>query len=408
MKAKVLMLTLLGACALSIGAQAQQEASTTQNLPGHKTIFNKDGAGSHWFIDIQGGAVMLPFGKANNKADFMDRVSLGMPVIGIGKWHSPWFGSRVELYGWRAYGFEFADNASNAKLNKYGNFFAGAQYQFLFDVVNYFAHYDPKRVFHVVPYVGVGLNYLVQITEGEKFSPAIKNPNGDKIIDNIGPSVNAGLMFKFRLGRRVDLNLEAQMIASKLNFRGTNARKKDGADIMALVTAGLGFNIGATTEWVELVPMDWGLVNDLNAQINSLRAENAELSKRPVSCPECPEPVAAEPEIVKNVYFSSVFFRLNSAKIDANQMVNLENSANYAKESGDVIYLCGYADAETGTSEYNMEISERRVKAVADILINKYDVPENQIVTEFKGSDTQPFGENKMNRVVIATGKAAK
>ena len=79
MKAKVLMLTLLGAFALSFGAQAQQEVSTSQNLSGHKTIYNRDG--SRWFIDIQGGAVMLPLGEANNKAEFMDRVSLGMPML---------------------------------------------------------------------------------------------------------------------------------------------------------------------------------------------------------------------------------------------------------------------------------------------------------------------------------------
>ena len=404
MKAKVLMLTLLGAFALSFGAQAQQEVSTSQNLSGHKTIYNRDG--SRWFIDIQGGAVMLPLGEANNKAEFMDRVSLGMPMLGIGAWHNPYFGTRLQLYGWRAYGFEFAD-AQKKDLNKYGNFFAGANFQFLFDLVNYFAPFKEDRVFHFSPFVGVGANYLLQVTEGDKFAPAIEGNDylHGKNFDFMAPfgiAMNAGIQMRFRLHRVVDLNIEAQAIASKNNFRGTNAANYSGADVMALLTAGLSFNL-CGSYFTEIVPMDWGLVNDLNSQINSLRAENAELSKRPASCPECPEaPAATEGTKTTKAHYSNVFFRINSAKIDANQMPNVKMIAKYVIESGATVYLTGYADAKTGTADYNMALSERRVNSVRKAL-EKNGVDASKIVTSFKGSSEQPYEVNKMNRVVIAT-----
>ncbi len=405
MKAKVLMLTLLGTFAISSVALAQTEVKTTQNLSGHKTVFAKDAG--HWFIDIEGGAVMLPFGQVNNKAKFMDRVSLGMPMLGIGKWHTPWFGSRVQMYGWRAYSFTYNQTTDN-QLQRWSNFFAGANYQFLFDMVNYFGHYSPTTVFHVIPYVGLGGMYYIQTTKDDQFTPAQDKAIGltTDFMDRAGVTANAGILFKFRLGKHVDLNIDAQMIAGKVNFYGGNHAYNQGADIMALLTAGLGFNLG-NSEFTEVVPMDWALVNDLNAQINALRAENAELSKRPEFCPECPQPTEAQPEQVTNVYYSNVFFRLNKDVIDPDQKINVEATAAYAKENGSKVYLCGYADAQTGTAEYNMNLSERRVRNVEAMLI-ELGVPADQIVIDFKGSSEQPYEVNNMNRVVIATGQPAK
>jgi outer membrane protein OmpA-like peptidoglycan-associated protein len=144
--------------------------------------------------------------------------------------------------------------------------------------------------------------------------------------------------------------------------------------------------------------MDYALLNDLNSQINALRAENDELSKRPVSCPECEE---VAPTIINNYSENVVYFRLNSAKIDKNQQINIFNTAEFMKEKGTPIKVIGYADKDTGTSEYNMGLSERRAKAVAKELIDKYGISSNQITIEWRGSDEQPYDKNNWNRVVI-------
>ena len=401
MKAKVLMLALMGSFALSIGAQAQQEVATP-NKSGHKTVFNRDRGCDHWFLEIQGGVGMLPFGEANNKAELKDRI-YPIAQLGLGQWHEPWFATRVQLGGWNMKGFAMDAAGTN---QAYNNLFAVAHYDFMFDVVNYFAKYNAKRVFHLVPYVGLGAGYKHHTTTGGAFGDvfdATKRVAGATTND-FGGVVDAGVIFKFRLGRRVDLNLEAQMLATKTNMMGTSW-KKQGADLMAFATAGLGFNLGKP-EWDVLTPMDWGLVNDLNGQINNLRAENAELSKRPAYCPECPEVQPAQTTTeVKTVVSNVVYFRIASAKIDQNQYINIYNTAKYALDNNSKIYIVGYADEGTGTSNGNMAISERRAKAVAKALVEKYGVSEDMIEVDFKGDTVQPYETNEWNRVVIMTAE---
>ena len=402
MKAKVLMLALMGSFALSIGAQAQQEVATP-NKSGHKTVFNRDRGCDHWFLEIQGGVGMLPFGEANNKASLTDRI---YPIVqlGLGQWHEPWFATRVQIGGWNMKGFA-ADPVTGAN-QAYNNLFGVAHYDFMFDLVNYFAKYNAKRVFHIVPYVGLGAGYKHHTTTGGAFADVFDANKRvkDATTNDFGGLVDAGIIFKFRLGRRVDLNLEAQMLATKTNMIGTSWTKQ-GADLMAFATAGLGFNLGKP-EWDVLTPMDWGLVNDLNGQINNLRAENAELSKRPAYCPECPEvqPAQATTE-VKTVVSNVVYFRIASAKIDQNQYINIYNTAKYALDNNSKIYIVGYADEGTGTSNGNMAISERRAKAVAKALVEKYGVSEDMIEVDFKGDTVQPYETNEWNRVVIMTAE---
>ena len=400
MKAKVLMLALMGSFALSLGAQAQQEVATP-NKSGHKTVFNRDRGCDHWFLEIQGGVGMLPFGEANNKASLTDRI---YPIVqlGLGQWHEPWFATRVQLGGWNMKGFVMDAAGAN---QAYNNLFAVAHYDFMFDVVNYFAKYNAKRVFHLVPYVGLGAGYKHHTTTGGAFGDvfdATKRVAGATTND-FGGVVDAGVIFKFRLGRRVDLNLEAQMLATKTNMMGTSWRKQ-GADFMAFATAGLGFNLGKP-EWDVLTPMDWALVNDLNGQINNLRAENAELAKRPAYCPECPEVEPTQTTEVKTVVSNVVYFRIASAKIDQNQYINIYNTARYALENNSKIYVVGYADEATGNPNINMTLSERRAKAVAKALVEKYGVSEDMIEVDFKGDTVQPYETNEWNRVVIMTAE---
>ncbi|WP_314813410.1 OmpA family protein [Porphyromonas endodontalis] len=400
MKAKVLMLALMGSFALSLGAQAQQEVATP-NKSGHKTVFNRDRGCDHWFLEIQGGVGILPFGEANNKASLTDRI---YPIVqlGLGQWHEPWFATRVQLGGWNMKGFVMDAAGTN---QAYNNLFAVAHYDFMFDVVNYFAKYNAKRVFHLVPYVGLGAGYKHHTTTGGAFGDvfdATKRVAGATTND-FGGVVDAGVIFKFRLGRRVDLNLEAQMLATKTNMMGTSW-KKQGADLMAFATAGLGFNLGKP-EWDVLTPMDWALVNDLNGQINNLRAENAELAKRPAYCPECPEVEPSQTTEVKTVVSNVVYFRIASAKIDQNQYINIYNTARYALENNSKIYVVGYADEATGNASINMTLSERRAKAVAKALVEKYGVSEDMIEVDFKGDTVQPYETNEWNRVVIMTAE---
>ena len=235
----------------------------------------------------------------------------------------------------------------------------------------------------MIPWVGLGYAQRFKTTDSREFARTES------------PTVNFGILTAFRLSKRVDLNLEVQ--GSLLNEQFNRVAMDHLTDGIGQLTAGLTFKLGKT-DFEVLEPMDYDLLNDLNDQINALRAENEELSKRPVSCPECKETVT---EVVNNVVDNVVFFRLNSAKIDKNQHINIYNTAEYIKAHNTPIKVIGYADKKTGKADYNMQLSEKRAKAVAKELMDKYGISSDQITVEWKGCEEQPYSENSWNRVVI-------
>ena len=249
---------------------------------------------------------------------------------------------------------------------------------------NFWAPYNEKKVFRLIPWVGLG------------YAQRFKNSDDNRgIARTESPTVNFGILTAFRLSKRVDLNVEVQ--GSLLNEQFNRVSMYHLTDGIGQLSAGLTFKLGKT-DFEVLEPMDYALLNDLNGQINALRAENDELSKRPVSCPECEEVVT---NVVNNYVDNVVYFRINSAKIDKNQQVSIFNTAQFMKENNVPIKVIGYADKKTGTGSYNMQLSEKRARAVAKELIDKYGISSSQITIEWKGSDVQPYNENNWNRVVI-------
>lgn len=376
MKVKAILLALLSGFVFSAAAQEYQPQVGFSTEKGYKTNFKKNKAGDNWFISIAGGASML-FGDENGNANFGDRLNFA-PQFSFGKWFNPYLGFRTQLNGGVIHGFE-GRNAEVMQHNKY----MAAHIDFLWDVTNFWAPYNEKKVFRLIPWVGLGYAQRFKTTESVERSRTES------------PTLNAGILTAFRLSNRVDLNVELQ--GSLLNEQFNRVSMHHLCDGLVQLSAGLTFKLGKTNFEV-LEPMDYDLLNDLNNQINKLRAENDELSKRPVSCPECKETVE---EIVNNVVDNVVFFRLNSSKIDKNQQINIYNTAEFIKANNTPIKVIGFADKKTGKADYNMQLSEKRAKAVAKELIDKYGISSSQITVEWKGCEEQPYSENSWNRVVI-------
>ena len=319
MKVKALLLALLSGVVLTATAQEYQPQVGFSTEKGYKTNFKKNKAKDNWFISIAGGVSTL-FGDQNSEADFKNRLNFA-PQFSFGKWFNPYLGFRVQANGGVLHGFFVEDNATLMQHNKY---FAG-HVDFLWDVTNFWGVYNEKRVFRLIPWVGLGYAQRFKTTDSREFARTES------------PTVNFGILTAFRLSKRVDLNLEVQ--GSLLNEQFNRVAMDHLTDGIGQLTAGLTFKLGKT-DFEVLEPMDYDLLNDLNDQINALRAENEELSKRPVSCPECKETVT---EVVNNVVDNVVFFRLNSAKIDKNQQINIYNTAEYIKAHNTPIKVIGYA-----------------------------------------------------------------
>jgi outer membrane protein OmpA-like peptidoglycan-associated protein len=380
MKTKVLSLVLFLCFALTVSAQEYQPQVGFSTETGAKANFKKNKAGDNWFISLAGGGAML-IGDDNGKASFADRLNIN-PQIAFGKWFQPYFGFRVQLTGGPLVGY---DADKGAELFKQKNNYFGAHADLLFDVTNLLAPYSEAKVFRLIPWIGMG------------YAQRFKNQD---ISRTETPTFNSGILTAFRLSKRLDLNVELQ--GSLLNEDFNRIYKYHLTDFIAQGTVGLTFKLGKT-DFEVIESMDYALLNDLNSQINALRSENEELGKRPESCPDCPQVVPAT--IVHNYAENVVYFRLNSYKIDGNQQINIYNTAQFTKENKTPIKIVGYADKKTGTSAYNLSLSEKRAKAVAKELIEKYGISSDQITIEWKGSDVQPFSENNWNRVVIMTAE---
>jgi len=390
MKAKIFLFGLMLGISSYVFAQENQVYEST--APGYKTAFKHNNAGDNWFINISGGGQVYNITDKITGKSLTDRISF-MPALAIGKWFSPYWGVRVKGDGLSVNSF-YADGFKQS--NDYLNVHLDA----MWNLANYWGVYSPKKLFNFTPYVGLGWAHRFKLDDNTAM-PATKSPirpDFRRYSDAI--SVNPGIQFGFRLSERVNLDFDLGVTYVGDYFDRITSHNGENDNIVHAL-GGFTFKLGKTTfEAVE--PMDYGLINDLNGKINALRAENGELSKRPKSCPECPPCPPAQ--IVKNEinYVPNVvFFRLNSAKIDPNQQISVYNTANFVKETGQKINVVGYADKDTGTSKYNLGLSQKRAQAVAKELMTKYNIPSEKISVEWKGSDVQPYAKNNWNRVVI-------
>lgn len=390
------------ALATLVGAATVNAQNTTEKVSARKAHFAKDGAGSHWFLEL-GDAASYHFSGMNYKdrPSRKDGINLVNPQIGIGRWFNPYFAVRVQAtYLNMNDGYQFANSTAwNESTHKY----LAGQVQFMFDVSNFVTPYRENRFFHFIPFVGIG---------------AATHLSAD--YDNLAPVTKAGkytalaaggLQLKFRLSKRVDLNLEGQVIAKNTRVASelrplvhpsipgspsaSNLAFKQ--SFLGTLGASLTFHLGKK-EFTPVKQQDDALLASLNDQLNALRAENDELRKRPV---DCPEPIATAPVVQGVTVGNVIYFRINSSTVDPNQLINLRNIAEYAKNNTETITLVGYADRQTGTPEYNYALSERRAEAVKKILVNKYGISADRIKTSWEGDRVQPYAENVWNRIVI-------
>lgn len=160
MKVKALALALAGALALSASAQ-EVVNNNVDNMAGKNVSFKPNKASDNWFISLQGGASIIEsFSSASIQKDveFKDRIGY-TGAIGIGKWHNPYFGTRLSIdYNYFKDGYAGLDGDKP----QYGHAI-NPHFDFMFNMNNYFGTYRPGRVFSFVPFVGVGymLNQII-------------------------------------------------------------------------------------------------------------------------------------------------------------------------------------------------------------------------------------------------------
>lgn len=151
----------------------------------------------------------------------------------------------------------------------------------------------------------------------------------------------------------------------------------------------------ATPYYYSIYLADYDVTAELAATATALAAAESQLP--------CPEAQVVESQtIVNGPLLTTVRFSINSAKVSDEEMVNVYNVAEYLKSNPSVnVIICGYADKDTGTAAYNMDLSQRRAQAVYDLLTKTYGIDKNRLSMQAEGSDTQVYKSNDWNRIVI-------
>ncbi|WP_353121679.1 OmpA family protein [Dysgonomonas capnocytophagoides] len=368
-------------CLALAGVSATAQESGVSAEAGRKATFARNGFWDNWFVGAGAGASAY-FGPSDQHASFLDRLTVN-PTVFVGKWFNPYLGVRFAGQGGKIHSF-----SGNEAQTMYSMTHVNAHADVLFNATNYFCKYNENRFYNFIPTVGIGFDHRFE----DKFKKRGAN----------GPTFNASLLNTFRISDRLSAFVEVGGFIVEQRFdRGPKGKSHWNG--IATGTAGLTLKVGKAG-FSEAVLMDQGLINDLNGQINSLKAENDRLRNQkpapapaPAPCPPAPAPVV-EKSYVPNV----VFFRIGSAVIDNNQAISIYNTAEYLKANPNAkVKIVGYADKQTGTAAFNMKLSEKRAKTVAKALIEKYNISSSRVSTEWKGSTEQPYKENAWNRVAI-------
>ncbi len=347
----------------------------------------------NWYMQL-GAGINMPFVENYlPKGDAKRKISLAMNV-GVGRWFSPYMGFRFSALG----GAMKWDNGSHSKA-KYANL----NLDFMWDMMNSVAGVNPNRVFSINPFVGLGGTY----TWDMKSAGMNVYSNSGKLKTNTWTMpVSAGIQFRIRTGKYIDIFMEARSQFYADNFNNAAGGKPIDVDFTAV--GGVSINFGGV-KYTETNPCAYlNYMQNLNDQVNELRGKltktNNELAAAKAQLP-CPEPVIQVNEVAvveTDMPLATVRFTINSAKISNEQMVNVYNMAQWLDANPDAtITICGYADDETGSAQYNMTLSEHRAQAVYDALVNQYGIDGGRLTVKAFGSDMQPYDTNNWNRIVI-------
>ncbi len=413
MKAKNLYYAIAVAGMLGVAAPANAqdvfvaESTTVTEFDCDNTTHYYANWRNNWFIELGAGAT-VPFVEHGTNDNFDKNRITAQYSFGFGKWVSPYIGWRIKAMGgalhWNQNTMAGVDNGWTRSKH------AQLQAEMMWDMFNSIKGPNSKRVFSLIPFFGLGGDANWDIRDARGHQPAagtnvFNDEGGVKRVVWTLP-VSAGLQFRFRLCKAVDFFAEARASFYGDNWNGSAVGESIDANVS--VMGGFNFNINGR-EWKTYNDCEYmSQIAALNGQVNNLRADliaAGETIANLESQLPCP-PATVQKDCVNAPLMSTVRFTINSAKIMPTEEVNIYNMAEWMKANpNEKVMVVGYADKDTGTAEYNLQLSEKRANAVADALINNYGIDANRLTVKYDGSDVQPYSTNDWNRIVIFTQK---
>ena len=370
--------SILAAAVLLMSATAASAQATKIAEDGTKYEFK-----GHTFLNLGVGA-QYTLGEAK----FGKLISPNVQ-IGLGYQFTPVFGARIQANAWQSKGgwngFMPA-GSTTAYTNDYKWNYVAPGIDFMFNLSNWWAGWNPKRVFSVTAFLGAGANIAFKNNEANDIAKTLQSVdayNMPYIWD--GTKVRffgrGGLEGAFRLSDAVALTIEANANLLSDKYNSKKAEKKMKADWYFNALVGLRINLGKS--------------------YNKILPPPPAPEPEPVVEPEpepAPVPVVEKVEPIRR----DVFFLINKYEIRAEEAQKVKDIADYmAKYPESKVVVTGYADAGTGNDKINDRLAAQRADAVVKCLKEQYQIDESRITYDSKGARVQPFAENDLNRVTI-------
>ena len=377
--------TILGALAVasllsvSFSASAQENGNRDENGNVVRGSYESNKFWDNWFIGV-GAGVNATVGSNMN-------FNIGGLAVDVnaGKWLTPTFGLRA--------GYRGIQNGIDLKKGYRTAIKDGEWNQHFFHVDamwNMFESidgYKETRFYNLIPYAQFGLLHLTGNTKDNEFGAGV------------------GLLNTFRLGERVDLFVDVNLVETRGAIYKVNGKKY--AHLLA-ATAGLVFNLGKTnfdrhssiTPVVVPLPFTLDQYNALQDRVNALEAENAALKN------EIAALKAKTPDVVyKDVAVATpatLYFDSNSAKLSVREKAHLDYYIeNVLANTSNKVTVYGHADKKTGTEAINNKIAGKRAQVVKDYLVSK-GVDEARIDVVNEGANNNLFDTPyQLNRCVV-------
>jgi len=387
------LLVAVAFCFVSSNAFAQDNDEKVINVAPADSVthgsFITNGFFDNWFIGVAGGVNMY-FGENDSKADFIDRLSPALDIT-LGKWLTPEYGVRLQWAGLSAKGMckpgdYFQDGSVNndgyAKEKFNVSFLHG---DLMMNASNFFFGYKQDRVWNAIPYVGVGW----ASAEGEE----------DEI------AMSAGLYNTFRIAERLNLTAEARFLF--VNQRFDTVVGDDEAEGMGSISVGLAYDISKVNSFNTYVPVkpDYSrykkLIRVLKGQNSDLENENGKLAKDLAA----EKAKKAQVKVVKEVSATPivVFFGIDKYSLSKKELLNIDYFVKHAVnlDPNKVFTVTGSADSATGSKKGNLTLSRKRMEAVCNILVKKYNISADHLVKEYIGGSDAHGKDLQLDRSVF-------
>ena len=400
--------------------------------------------GNNWFISLGGNANLL-FAEQDGYAPWNKRVKAGLGITG-GKWFNPNFGLRMQVSGGALRGFndlnprsslegyyvlsnfshppfprwgdprELVDGkpSTNEFIHNYdryryttSNGVEGLWQEFSyistsFDLLGNFTNllrgsYRKNNPVDIIPYLGLGVihAYDYALTDRSYYHFLVRT----------------GIRLNFNITENIAIYLEPQANGTEKEFDGYGGTAF--GDLFMNLSFGVQFTFNKRfTSLSQFAQLTADEVDRLNTKININRSliENhqdilerqQDLLDRLERCCDDNNSRELTSQIVKTGSLPDyIRFTLDSYRIESSEMQKIMEVSDYLRKNPNVrLLIIGYADRRTGNPRYNMDLSRKRVDAVAYEL-RRMGISDNRIAIEWRGDREQPFPQNDWNRVVI-------